>query len=93
MPKKRNDIRHMVVLALLVIPLSSFGQTNANLRGVVTLTGKATPLHGVTVRIVELGRAVITDEKGAYDSRRFHQTRTRSWPGWMDFKMSVRQSP
>ena len=67
MPKKRNDIRHTVVLVLLVIPLSSFGQTNASLRGVVTLTGKATPLHGVTVRIVELGRAVITDEKGAYE--------------------------
>ena len=45
-----------------------FGQTNASLRGVVTLTGEVTPLHGVTVRIVELGRAGLCQVKAESDT-------------------------
>jgi iron complex outermembrane receptor protein len=42
-------------------------QSTATLRGTVTLESQDVPLHGATVRIVQLGRTVKTDDTGGYE--------------------------
>src|SRR5687767_13347129 len=43
------------------------GQGGATLRGTVTLENSGTPVHNVTVTILQLRRSVDTDENGKYE--------------------------
>jgi iron complex outermembrane recepter protein len=44
-----------------------FGQSGGTLRGVVTLGNNGSPLHDVSVQIVQLKRTVGTDDEGVYE--------------------------
>lgn len=45
---------------------ASLAQSGGTLQGTVTLQGKGTPLHQVSIRIVQLKRGIETDAKGQY---------------------------
>lgn len=42
-------------------------QAGANLRGMVTLESQKTPVHGVSVLIVQLGESTLTDSEGVFE--------------------------
>jgi iron complex outermembrane receptor protein len=52
---------------LLSLFVSGLAQSNGGLRGVVTIGGAEKPVHNVRVTIIQLRRAVETDEKGVYE--------------------------
>ncbi len=51
---------------LLLAGIASFGQDTGKITGKVTFGGDNSPLHQVSVRIVELKRSTVTDESGSY---------------------------
>jgi iron complex outermembrane receptor protein len=53
------------LLALFALP--ALGQSNATLRGTVTLSDSGKPIHNVLVTILQLKRTVDTDENGKYE--------------------------
>ena len=63
--KVRNSV--FLPLFLLIFSFATFAQNTGSLRGAVTMTNGTAPLHGVQVRIVELGSTAITDESGKYE--------------------------
>ena len=54
-------------LLLAAFPALGFGQSNATLRGTITLESSGTPAHGVIVTILKLKRSAETDDRGAYE--------------------------
>src|SRR5829696_10553595 len=54
-----------VLLSNLSLALA--GQAGTTLRGAVTLENSGTPVHNVTVTILQLRRSVDTDESGKYE--------------------------
>lgn len=56
-----------LLAAVLLLASICFGQSSGSLRGVVTLDNSGSPLHDVSIHIVELKRTVETDENGAYE--------------------------
>lgn len=73
MPKTLIRFAGLLFLASMSFPTAYSGETkpadpgSGLLRGVVTLESDGTPLHKVTVLIVQLGRSVETDETGTYN--------------------------
>ena len=68
--KKIGIVVRILVLSLLVSTLvstGSFAQTGGAIKGVVTVAGEGSPLHGVPVRIVELNRSILTGDDGSYE--------------------------
>jgi iron complex outermembrane recepter protein len=60
--------RIAAVLAFLsIFSLPALGQTNATLRGTVTLGESGQPVHNTLVTILQLKRTVGTDESGKYE--------------------------
>lgn len=55
----------VAVVSLLSLP--TFGQTNATLRGTVTLGESGKPIHNVLITIMQLKRTLGTDEQGNYE--------------------------
>jgi iron complex outermembrane receptor protein len=62
----RKHTIYVLILALLSSASSVAAQSNAKLRGRVTLAAEGTPLHNVIVSIVQLKRSVETDDDGVY---------------------------
>jgi len=61
-------LRFAVILACVCfLSLQAFGQTNATLKGTVTLGESGKPIHNVIVTIMQLKRTVGTDEQGNYE--------------------------
>jgi iron complex outermembrane recepter protein len=62
-------VRYIGSLLVTVLSLASlcFGQSSGTLRGVVTLGNNGSPLHDVSIQIVQLKRTVETDDNGAYE--------------------------
>jgi hypothetical protein len=56
-----------IVAFVSLLSLQAFGQTNATLRGTVTLGESGKPIHHVIVTIMQLKRTVGTDEQGNYE--------------------------
>jgi iron complex outermembrane receptor protein len=54
---------------LLILSLPVLGQSNATLRGTITLGNSEKPIHNVLVTILQLRRTVDTDENGKYEFR------------------------
>lgn len=52
---------------LLIFSLPALGQSNARLRGTVTLGESGKPIHNTLVTILQLKRTVGTDESGKYE--------------------------
>ena len=63
----RKYIAVFIGAVLLSFPARSLAQSNGTLRGTVTYTDGNRPLHNVIMRIAQLGRETITDERGAYE--------------------------
>lgn len=59
--------RFVVGLAFLSTCLPAFGQSNATLRGTVTLGESGKPVHNTLVTILQLKRTVGTDENGKFE--------------------------
>src|ERR1051325_5511302 len=59
----------LFALVLSGVPLAFAGQGGATLQGKVVFEDKGTPIHGVTVTILQLRRSVETDDNGAYEFR------------------------
>src|SRR3989337_2178884 len=60
---------HVLILLLSFLfprPFTASAQTSGRLHGVVTLAGEGTPLHGVPIRILELGLSTLTGDAGEY---------------------------
>ena len=57
----------LLLSLLMLLPAASRGQSGGSLRGTVTLVGEGTPIHGVAVRVMELGLFTITDDDGTYE--------------------------
>lgn len=55
------------LLLLSSFSANGFAQTGGTLRGTVTLETSGKPLHSVTVTIIQLKRAVETDDNGVYE--------------------------
>ncbi|HWP85020.1 MAG TPA: TonB-dependent receptor plug domain-containing protein, partial [Terriglobia bacterium] len=65
-----KTVRPSVALLLLMflqgfVPFAH-GQAGGSIRGTVTLAGDGSPIHGVPVRILELGLSVLTAADGSY---------------------------
>jgi iron complex outermembrane receptor protein len=60
-----------LILSFIIcgIPAASLAQTTGSIRGVITLDSNNSPLHQVSVSIVQLKRGVETDDQGAYEFR------------------------
>jgi iron complex outermembrane receptor protein len=56
----------ILLLSLSSVPVS-FAQTGGKLRGTVTIGDSGTPVHNVTITILQLKRSVETDEEGKYE--------------------------
>jgi iron complex outermembrane recepter protein len=56
-----------VSLLLSFIPVRAVSQNTGSIRGVVRLSGDQSAIHGVPIRIIELGTTVISDDAGAYE--------------------------
>jgi len=56
-----------LVSFLLLLTASVVGQSNATLRGTVTLADSDKPIHNVLVTILQLKRTVATDDNGKYE--------------------------
>ncbi|MFN2513528.1 MAG: TonB-dependent receptor [Pyrinomonadaceae bacterium] len=56
-----------MVAFVSLLSVQAFGQTNATLRGTVTLGESGKPIHNVIVTIMQLKRTVGTDEQGNYE--------------------------
>jgi iron complex outermembrane receptor protein len=67
--QRRNLISGILIWVLLLGGNLSIAlaQSNATLRGTVTLEASGTPVHNVIVTITQLKRAVETDDNGAYE--------------------------
>ncbi|MCM3869946.1 MAG: TonB-dependent receptor [Pyrinomonadaceae bacterium] len=59
--------RAMIVAFISLFSLPALGQTNATLRGTVTLGESGKPIHNVLITIMQLKRTVSTDEQGNYE--------------------------
>lgn len=57
------------LLLLFLLSLPALGQSNATLRGIVTLGESGKPVHNTLVTILQLKRTVGTDESGKYEFR------------------------
>src|SRR6201988_1737764 len=70
---KRSSLRNHIVKILFVVAFVFFylvpvlGQSNATLRGTVTLSDSGKPIHNVLVTILQLKRTIDTDENGKYE--------------------------
>ncbi|MEW6210187.1 MAG: TonB-dependent receptor [Acidobacteriota bacterium] len=62
----RKHTISFLILALLSSASPVAAQSNARLRGRVTLAAEGTPLHNVIVSIIQLKRSVETDDDGVY---------------------------
>lgn len=63
-----GSLRLAVIFAFVsLLSLPVFGQTNATLRGTVTLGESGKPIHNVLITIIQLKRTVGTDEQGNYE--------------------------
>src|SRR4030095_15474937 len=63
-----SSVRLGFLIALFAIStLPVFAQSNATLRGTVTLSDSAKPVHNVLVTILQLKRTVGTDDNGKYE--------------------------
>lgn len=62
----RLSVRAVFFLAVSLWAAAGICQTTGTLRGVVTLSDNGTPLHDVSVLILQLNRSTETDERGAY---------------------------
>ncbi len=63
-----TPLRLAVMVAFVsLLSLTTFGQTNATLRGTVTLGESGQPIHNVLITIMQLKRTVGTDEQGNYE--------------------------
>src|ERR1041384_6953618 len=70
--KRSSLLTHMgriffFVAFLSLYVVSGVGQSNATLRGTVTLSDSGKPIHNVLVTILQLKRTVDTDENGKYE--------------------------
>ena len=54
-----------VICCIFSLPV--FGQSNASLKGTVTLANTGQPIHNVLVTVIQLKRTVGTDEQGQYE--------------------------
>ncbi|MGH9784041.1 MAG: carboxypeptidase-like regulatory domain-containing protein, partial [Terriglobia bacterium] len=64
---RRNDVLvELVLFVCWVGAQTTFGQAPGSLQGTVTLSGEGMPVHGVDVRIVQLGRTAESGENGRY---------------------------
>lgn len=55
------------ILLLFFLNFSAFGQTDARLRGKVTLSDSGKPIHNVLITILQLKQTVDTDDNGEYE--------------------------
>src|SRR5258705_8091813 len=63
-----SSVRLVFLIALFAISsLTVFAQSKATLRGTVTLSDSANPVHNVLVTILQLKRTVGTDDNGKYE--------------------------
>jgi iron complex outermembrane recepter protein len=62
-------VRCSSFLLAILFSLASlcFGQSSGRLRGVVTLDISGSPVHNVKVSILQLKRAVMTNDDGSYE--------------------------
>ena len=67
--QRKRCLSGFVTLFLLAFSAPVFAQSNGTLRGTVTLETSGKPVHNVTVTIIQLKRAVETDDNGAYEFR------------------------
>ncbi|MBI2815496.1 MAG: TonB-dependent receptor [Acidobacteria bacterium] len=59
-------IGSIVFFVCLAAARNTFGQASGTVRGKITLADQGIPVHGVDVRIVELGETAESDEDGMY---------------------------
>ncbi|MBI4442001.1 MAG: TonB-dependent receptor [Acidobacteria bacterium] len=64
---KKMGIVVPVLVLFFLISTGGFAQTGGAIKGVVTVAGEGSPLHGVPVRIVELNRSILTGDDGSYE--------------------------
>ena len=57
----------LLFLSWYVYSPAARAQTGGSLRGAVTLAGEGAPIHGVPVRIMELGVSTMTGDEGNYE--------------------------
>lgn len=61
------SIAIFLLLSLFVFRYAGLAQSSGTLRGTVTFAGEGTPIHGVPVRILELGLSTFTGDGGTYE--------------------------
>ena len=62
-----TTLRILLLVVLGFVAFPAFGQSNATLKGTVTLGESGQPIHNVLVTILQLRRTVGTNEQGQYE--------------------------